>query len=56
MLCGPLLARLIEKWVPVHVSVIPGLDEQHPLSRSDGPDDERSADDDRPAVTGWPRA
>ncbi len=27
VLCGPLLARVIERWVPVHVSVIPGLDD-----------------------------
>jgi GntP family permease len=27
VICGPLLARLIETWVPVHVTVIPGLDD-----------------------------
>jgi GntP family gluconate:H+ symporter len=45
VLCGPLLARLIEKWVPVHVSVIPGLDDSAPAQKVDGPDAERSADE-----------
>jgi GntP family gluconate:H+ symporter len=30
ILCGPLLARVIETWVPVHVGVIPGLDDPVP--------------------------
>ncbi len=43
VLCGPLLARLIEQWVPVHVSVIPGLDD--PARAQHAPDDPAPSQD-----------
>jgi gluconate:H+ symporter, GntP family len=46
ILCGPLLARLIETWVPVHVRVIPGLDDSTRAPDEGGdPDDGRNDED-----------
>jgi gluconate:H+ symporter, GntP family len=44
VLCGPLLARLIEQWVPVHVTVVPGLDDSAPRRDERGTADERTDD------------
>jgi gluconate:H+ symporter, GntP family len=44
VLCGPLLARLIEQWVPVHAAVIPGMDEAAPRPDERGSDDARIDD------------
>jgi GntP family gluconate:H+ symporter len=44
VLCGPLLARLIETWVPVRVRVIPGVDDSAPAGAERTSDDESSED------------
>jgi len=46
VLCGPLLARVIERWVPVHVRVIPGLDDAAPARDTDTLGDSRIEDAD----------
>jgi GntP family gluconate:H+ symporter len=44
VLCGPLLARVIERWVPVHVTTIPGLDDSTPARGARDPGAEPGSD------------
>jgi GntP family gluconate:H+ symporter len=53
VLCGPLLARLIEQWVPVRVAVVPGVDDSAPRQDEHGTTGERNDD---AAGTGHDRA